>query len=164
MLRVPTLGSDTGGSSRDVQSRSNSIVFSLARCRARSLQGIEACPHRVRGLYRSVHSAKLVPEQEKPRTDSGAGCMMLMCFQATKFSNCSTTKHYREPPKAERANRPDAVHQRTLFLMYSRPWNYSDLCKAGVAQRICDHDGYFLAPTKVERCDICSSQSAMQPT
>ena len=92
MLRVPPPGSDTGCSSRDVQSRSLSIMFSRARCRACSLQGIEACLHRVRGLCRSVHSTKLVCEQKKPRTDDGEGWMMLMCFQASKFSNFSTTK------------------------------------------------------------------------
>ena len=140
---------DTGCSSRDVQSRSLSIVFALARCRARSVQGIEACPHRARGLCRSVHSTELVPEQEKPRTDSGAGWMMLICFQATKFSSCLTTKtglntnmnHPRQKVPTVQTPCPKELY----FLMYSRPWNYSDLCKLGDAQRICDHDGFFLA-------------------
>ena len=87
-------------------------------------------------------------------------------LQATMFSNCSTTKnwseHQREPPKAERANRLDVVPQKNfIFVAF---WNYSDLCKPGIAQRICDHDGYFLSSAAVEKCDIWSSQSAMQAT
>ena len=133
MLRVPPPGSDTGCSSRDVQSRSLSIMFSIARCRARSLQGIEACPHRVRGLCRSVHSAKLVLEQKKTRTDDGAGWMMRMCFKATKFSSCLTTKtglntnvhHTKQNVPTVQTPCPKELY----FLMYSRPWNYPVLCK-----------------------------------
>ena len=136
MLHVPTPGSDTGCSARDVQSRSLSIVFSLDRC-ARSVQGSEAFPHRVRGLCRSVHSTKLVFEQEKPRTDNGAGWMMLMSFKATKFSNFSTTKtglnsnvnHPRQNGPTVQTPRP----KNNLFLLYARPWNYSDLCKPSMS-------------------------------
>ena len=151
---------DTGCSSRDVQSRSLSDVFSLARCRARSLQGIEACPHRVRGLYRSVHSAKLVPEQEKPRTDSGAGWMMLICFK----QRCSPTARRRKTGLNTNVNHARQNVPTVQTTLHCLLWNYSDLCKRCDVQRISDSDGFFLSSAAVEKCDIWSSQSAMQAT
>ena len=166
MLHVPIPGSDTDCSSRDVQSRSLSIVFSLARC-ARSVQGSAACPHRVRGLRRSVHLTKLVFEQEKSRTDNGAGWMILMCFHAAKFSNFSTTKtglnsnvnHPRQNVPTVQTPRP-----KTLFFVVCSALELLRPVQTVDVQRMSDHYGFVLPSATVERCDICSSQSATQPT